>query len=114
MSGAESLNSPGKRDGADCSVRSCQRACQDPLTRKGGDALINLKYPSIHFQFLFFLSIVRYYGDYTIFQFFNIEIKYHLSFPSIFDSLVYPLICSSSLSKISFQYKLGGHQFDNH
>jgi len=33
------LKSPGKRGGADFSARPRQRACQDPLTRKGGDAL---------------------------------------------------------------------------
>ena len=39
MSGAGSLKSPGKRGGADFSAKPRQRACQDPLTRKGGDAL---------------------------------------------------------------------------
>ena len=39
MSGAGSLKSPGKRGGADFSAMPRQRACQDPLTRKGGDAL---------------------------------------------------------------------------
>jgi hypothetical protein len=43
VSGAGSLKSPGKRDGADFSARQRQRACQDPLTQQvempGGDAL---------------------------------------------------------------------------
>jgi hypothetical protein len=39
VSGARSLKSPGKRGGADFSARPRQRACQDPLTHKGGDAL---------------------------------------------------------------------------
>ena len=39
VSGAGSLKSPGKRGGAYFSPRPCQRACQDPLTRQGGDAL---------------------------------------------------------------------------
>jgi hypothetical protein len=39
VSGAGSLKSPGKRGGADFSPRLRQRACQDPLTRQGGDAL---------------------------------------------------------------------------
>jgi hypothetical protein len=47
VSGAGSLKSPGKfeepgqevRGGADFSARPRQRACQDPLTRKGRDAL---------------------------------------------------------------------------
>ena len=34
-----SLNSPGKRGGAYFSARSRQRAYQDPLMHKGGDAL---------------------------------------------------------------------------
>jgi hypothetical protein len=39
VSGAGSLKSPGKRGGADFTPRPRQRACQDPLTRQGGDAL---------------------------------------------------------------------------
>jgi hypothetical protein len=39
VSGAGSLKSPGKRGGTDFSPRPRQRACQDPLTRQGGDAL---------------------------------------------------------------------------
>jgi hypothetical protein len=39
VSGAGSLKSPGKRGGVDFSPRLRQRACQDPLTRQGGDAL---------------------------------------------------------------------------
>ena len=39
VSGAGSLKSPGKKGGADFSPRPHQRACQDPLTRQGGDAL---------------------------------------------------------------------------
>ena len=39
VSGAGSLKSPGKKGGADFSPRPRQRACQDPLTRQGGDAL---------------------------------------------------------------------------
>jgi hypothetical protein len=40
VSGAGSLKSPGKRGGADISPRPSQRACQDPLARQGGDALM--------------------------------------------------------------------------
>jgi hypothetical protein len=40
VSEAGSLKSPGKRGGANFSPRPRQRACQDPLTRQGGDALI--------------------------------------------------------------------------
>jgi len=39
VSGAGSLKSPGKRGGADFFSKAGQRACQDPLTRQGGDAL---------------------------------------------------------------------------
>jgi hypothetical protein len=39
VSGVGSLKSPGKRGGADFSARPRQKACQDRLTRKGGDAL---------------------------------------------------------------------------
>jgi hypothetical protein len=45
VSGTPSLKSPGKFEepgqegGADFSPRPRQRACQDPLTRQGGDAL---------------------------------------------------------------------------
>jgi hypothetical protein len=39
VSGAGSLKSPGKRGGTYFSPRLRQRACQDPLTRQGGDAL---------------------------------------------------------------------------
>jgi hypothetical protein len=44
VSGAGSLKSPGKRGGADFSPKSRQRACQDPLTRQGGDALIGVTF----------------------------------------------------------------------
>jgi hypothetical protein len=43
VSGAGSLKIPGKRGGADFSPRPRQRACQDPLTRQGGDALTDTK-----------------------------------------------------------------------
>jgi hypothetical protein len=39
VSGAGSLKSPGKRGGAGFSPRPRQRACQDPLTRQGANAL---------------------------------------------------------------------------
>jgi hypothetical protein len=39
VSGAGSLKSHGKKGGADFSSRPRQRACQDPLTWQGGDAL---------------------------------------------------------------------------
>jgi hypothetical protein len=39
VSAARSLKSPGKRGGVDFSPRLRQRACQDPLTWQGGDAL---------------------------------------------------------------------------
>jgi hypothetical protein len=39
VSGAGSLKSPGKRGGTNFSPRPRQRACQDPLTLQGGDAL---------------------------------------------------------------------------
>jgi hypothetical protein len=44
LSGAGSLKSPGKRGGANFSPRPRQRACQDPLTQQGGDALSVLKF----------------------------------------------------------------------
>jgi hypothetical protein len=47
VSGAGSLKSPGKRGGADFSARPRQRACQDPLTRQGGNALMVERYPNL-------------------------------------------------------------------
>jgi hypothetical protein len=43
VSTAGSLTSPSKRGGADFSPRPRQRACQDHLTRQGGDALTSSK-----------------------------------------------------------------------
>jgi hypothetical protein len=57
VSGAGSLKSPGKRGGAGFSPRPCQRACQDPLTRQGGDALRGCSESKTEMQMAYFISI---------------------------------------------------------